>query len=207
MQEADSDAGGGAHDWRVDVDVPADATRRYRVYHQARVVSGRQALEAMIEDPSLPSALDAWIAAAPFRALRFETPALTTSSADSPFEFVLIDAPSLDRPACATDFAEHFATQARVVDFPNLSGDAHLVVPTPPPSGHDLACHAHLAAFARGAAPAARTALWRAVGRVTLARIGQQPRWLSTAGDGVPWLHVRLDSRPKYYRYRPYTVC
>ncbi|MGI9175867.1 MAG: DUF6940 family protein [Rhodothermales bacterium] len=23
--------------------------------------------------------------------------------------------------------------------------------------------------------------------------------WLSTAGGGVSWLHVRLDSRPKYY--------
>ena len=28
--------------------------------------------------------------------------------------------------------------------------------------------------------------------------------WLSTAGDGISWLHVRLDSRPKYYEYRPY---
>jgi len=30
------------------------------------------------------------------------------------------------------------------------------------------------------------------------------PTWLSTAGGGVAWLHVRLDTRPKYYRYNPY---
>ena len=36
------------------------------------------------------------------------------------------------------------------------------------------------------------------------ARIGIQPIWLSTAGMGVPWLHVRLDSRPKYYAFGPY---
>ena len=30
------------------------------------------------------------------------------------------------------------------------------------------------------------------------ARIDDRPLWLSTAGDGVAWLHVRLDQRPKY---------
>lgn len=28
--------------------------------------------------------------------------------------------------------------------------------------------------------------------------------WLSTCGTGVAWLHIRLDSRPKYYTYTPY---
>jgi len=27
---------------------------------------------------------------------------------------------------------------------------------------------------------------------------------LSTAGMGVYWLHVRLDTRPKYYQHTPY---
>lgn len=30
------------------------------------------------------------------------------------------------------------------------------------------------------------------------------PLWVSTSGLGVSWLHVRLDSRPKYYTYAPY---
>lgn len=30
------------------------------------------------------------------------------------------------------------------------------------------------------------------------------PIWLNTAGGGVAWLHIRLDHRPKYYRYLPY---
>ena len=32
----------------------------------------------------------------------------------------------------------------------------------------------------------------------------RQPTWLSTEGSGVPWLHVRLDDRPKYYHHAPY---
>ena len=35
-------------------------------------------------------------------------------------------------------------------------------------------------------------------------RVNEIPVWLSTAGGGVAWLHVRLDDRPKYYSYAPY---
>ena len=38
-------------------------------------------------------------------------------------------------------------------------------------------------------------------GRVSLT---EDSVWLSTSGLGVYWLHVRLDSRPKYYTYEPY---
>lgn len=30
------------------------------------------------------------------------------------------------------------------------------------------------------------------------------PIWLSTSGLGVYWLHVRLDTRPKYYNHDEY---
>ena len=45
-----------------------------------------------------------------------------------------------------------------------------------------------------------------ALGGIILAgiRLGGKPVWLSTAGLGVGWLHVRLDDRPKYYRHAPY---
>jgi hypothetical protein len=47
-------------------------------------------------------------------------------------------------------------------------------------------------------------ALWRATAETLLDRISDTPTWLSTAGLGVIWLHLRLDSRPKYYSHRPY---
>jgi Family of unknown function (DUF6940) len=31
-----------------------------------------------------------------------------------------------------------------------------------------------------------------------------KPVWLSPAGAGVSWLHLRLDDQPKYYGYAPY---
>jgi len=36
--------------------------------------------------------------------------------------------------------------------------------------------------------------------------VDDAPVWLSTSGMGIAWLHLRLDSRPKYYTYRPYRV-
>ncbi|MFE4105063.1 DUF6940 family protein, partial [Almyronema epifaneia] len=50
-------------------------------------------------------------------------------------------------------------------------------------------------------------ALWATVGRRAsqlLNEQGRQPLWISTSGLGVYWLHVRLDTFPKYYRHLPY---
>ena len=47
-------------------------------------------------------------------------------------------------------------------------------------------------------------ALWRVTAQEMLRSIGERPVWLSTAGGGVAWLHIRLDSRPKYYSFEPY---
>jgi len=50
-----------------------------------------------------------------------------------------------------------------------------------------------------------REALWRAVGAAAReAAKRDDPTWLSTAGTGVPWLHIRLDARPKYYHHLDY---
>jgi hypothetical protein len=47
-------------------------------------------------------------------------------------------------------------------------------------------------------------ALWIEVAEVHDGAMGEEPRWLSTSGLGVFWLHVRLDQRPKYYAHTPY---
>ena len=144
------------------------------------------------------------LSGAGFPAYRWETPPITRQTADRDFEFVLLDEPGLDRFPDERAFAEQFraATAGRlVITFPNLGNDALLVVPRPSPSADG---YAHLAAFVRAAPVEQQQELWRAVGAAMEARIGIQPIWLSTAGMGVPWLHVRLDSRPKYYAFGPY---
>lgn len=138
----------------------------------------------------------------PYSAFRWETPAATKSEDSYPFEFVLVDAPNLARQPDVEAFADYFTTStSSIVSFQNLGRDAVMVVPKPMA---DFTVYGHLAAFVRHAPLEQRDALWQAVGQSMVDRLNEKPVWLSTAGAGVSWLHVRLDDRPKYYHYQPY---
>lgn len=174
------------------------------IHRQEAALRYLDVLRLWQQDAGFRSFYLALLAGAPFSAYRWETPPLTTASLDQPFEFVLLDSPGLARRPDREAFASHFQSttcEDGVVVFPNLGNDAVLVVPCP--LGPESA-YGHLAAFVRAAPPAQQHALWQAVGRTMLERPGSEPVWLSTAGAGVSWLHVRLDARPKYYGFAPY---
>lgn len=142
------------------------------------------------------------LADAPFTAFRWEMPSVTTATLSRPFEFVILDSPGLARRPEPNAFAEHFTNAAdEVAVFTNLSKDAILIVPY---SVADMSAYGHLAAFVRLGPETQRHSLWSAVGATLERRVGDKPVWLSTAGGGVSWLHVRLDDRPKYYGFTPY---
>jgi hypothetical protein len=143
------------------------------------------------------------LATSPYSAFRWETPPITASAANRPFEFVLLESPELETEPDPEAFAEHFRSSSDndVVWFPNLSNDATLVVPRPI---GPVSAYGHLAAFVRKAPDSQQHALWSLVGKLMQDRLGSTPLWLSTAGAGVPWLHLRIDQRPKYYCHGPY---
>ncbi|MEO0415529.1 MAG: hypothetical protein AAF226_11315 [Verrucomicrobiota bacterium] len=64
--------------------------------------------------------------------------------------------------------------------------------------------YSHLAKFLRTAAAEERQSLWRELSIRVADQISDSPIWLSTAGLGVSWLHLRIDSTPKYYRHTTY---
>lgn len=141
----------------------------------------------------------------PFNAFRWETPPVTIESRDRKFEFVIIDSPELLKMPDLGTFSDYFQSHAvdDVAVFPNLRKDAIMVVPCP--MARDSA-YAHLAAFLRNAPEQQQHSLWKAVGQTMVSRLSAEPIWLNTAGAGVAWLHIRLDSRPKYYHYLPYKM-
>lgn len=142
------------------------------------------------------------LAAVPFTAFRWETPATTVSSQTRDFECMILDDPHLEQTPDSSSFDEYFAnSNQEIAVFPNLRKEALLVVPYP--RGPDTA-YGHLGSFVRSAPPAQQDSLWKTVGETWKHRLSKTPVWLSTAGAGVPWLHVRFDSVPKYYRYAPY---
>ncbi|MDY3557319.1 hypothetical protein R5W24_006507 [Gemmata sp. JC717] len=175
---------------------------RFAIDLGSRPATVGEVLQAWQIDAAFRSWFNALLAGTPFVEFRWETPAVTGDTLTRRFECVVLDTPGLSRAADPEAFAEHFArADAAVAVFPNLGGDAVLVAPCPVA---DRASYGHLGAFVRLAPEAQQDALWRAVGEAMGRRVGTKAVWLSTAGAGVPWLHVRLDDRPKYYGFAPY---
>lgn len=139
----------------------------------------------------------------------WELPPLVTGRLDQAFECVVVDnhqfaTMSPDPISFANQFEKAAGEpQTTVIEFPNLSGDARLLVPLP--KSDQQSAYTHLAAFLNDAPRDQVRSFWQLAGALAREQISDtRPYWLSTAGMGVAWLHLRFDSRPKYYRYRPY---
>ena len=178
---------------------------KYRVLQGEQPVPYAQVLKAWETDAAFRTFFTATLVDSTFKAFRWETPPITSKTADRDFEFILLDSPYLIGPADSNAFSSHFAASADqdVLVFPNLGGDALMVVPCPQESA---TAYSHLATFLRHGPQTQIHNLWRRVGHAMDEHLSERPVWLNTAGMGVAWLHVRLDSWPKYYGYEPYKI-
>lgn len=188
--------------WTASIERPAkDGVLKFALCQDRAPISVREVLRCWQSDSSFLDFFIDLLSSSPFEAFRWETPPVTSGNCDRQFEFVLLDSPGLARSPDVTAFDEHFVESADVVEFKNLGGDAILVVPCP---RAEVSAYGHIAAFVRNAPVAQKHALWQAVGSAMDRRLENKPVWLSTAGAGVSWLHVRLDDFPKYYGHAPY---
>ena len=185
--------------------IEVDRVTKSTITRDGTTMTFAQALHALRNDACFRSWFSDLLAKCPFSAFRWETPALSLTTIDRPFEFVLLSAPGFaSRRTDAVTYEEYFTdddTNHGIVTFANLGSDATLIVPSP---RTDRNAYGHLAAFMRHAPESQRDSFWRVVGKTVRALVNDHPIWLSTAGGGVAWLHVRVDSHPKYYGYSPY---
>ncbi len=185
-------------------------TERYRIEFAGDVLSYGEVIECWCRDEALRTFFVKLLSDAPFTAYRWETPPVTAATLNRDFEFVLLDSPRLVRAPDEMSFTQQFHAKANketVVVFPNIGMDAMLVVPCPDDQvNQPIAAehYVHLGAFVRHGPPRQVDEFWQAVGRSMREHVNDEPTWLSTAGMGVAWLHVRLDRRPKYYAHRAY---
>lgn len=138
-----------------------------------------------------------------FQSYVWETPSVSKVTIDRIFEFVLFNVPQGSPIPDRKTYASYFDTKTTedgIVAFSNLGGDAVLVVPSP---FRKDANYADFAAFYREAPLSQQRALWKELSRQVERRLSDNPVWISVS-SGISWLHVRLDSSPKYYRYSPY---
>jgi len=119
---------------------------KHRLFNGDSPMSRRYFIDQLSGETTFRQEFNALLAGSIFAAYRFETPVLSSSSMDKPFEFVLIDAPNLCRQS--TDphtFAQYFTCEEPVVKFKSLGADATLISPAPISS--DQNCYKHLAQF------------------------------------------------------------
>ena len=188
---------------RVQQENSGPQSRRVQLVGDQGPLSWREVARGMCSDPALKKLLSSAILEGP-DAIYWEARPVHPDDQDQPFACMVLDAPELSRiRADGSPFRGPLggARAPEVRRFPNLGGDAELVVPAP-----GEADYPHLGAFMRRAPAAQVDALWTAVGEGVQqwleSRRGRL--WVSTAGLGVHWLHIRLDSRPKYVKWGPY---
>ncbi|MCC9603726.1 hypothetical protein LOC67_24515 [Stieleria sp. JC731] len=177
---------------------------KYRILRQSELITFGDFLLLLRRHSEFRQFFTNLLVSSPFSAFRWETPALNSSSEKLPFEFVLLNSPRLARAADSSAFGDRFSGSKQVNDvlsFPNLGRNAQMIVPCP--TGRDE-CYTHLASFLRDGPPEQIDRMWQVVGSETRKVVGDKTRWLSTAGGGVAWLHVRIDTKPKYYGFTEY---
>ena len=180
-----------------------DEVHKYLIVRNKQPISYIEAVTLWQEEKAFRESFSSVLRDSPFDAYRWETPPLTKDG-QGDFEFVLLDSPSLARPPNTKSFESYFPLDQAgtgVVAFENLSKSSLLVVPCPQNPQLD---YTHLAVFTRNAPETQQHAFWQRVGQTVEQSLSNRALWVSTAGGGVAWLHVRLDQRPKYYRHQPY---
>ena len=195
-------AGHQAFEWRAETEKLSKQSVRYTFSE----VTFREVLEGWEQSSDCRRFFTGLIAESEFRGLTWETPSLNVGSLNKRFEFVITDSPLLvSAGGDPKPFSEHFRSQPQnesVLIFPNLGGDALLVVPR---QVGEAKVYGHLASFLRGAPEEQANRFWQQMAKAARQRLGERPIWLSTAGLGVNWLHGRVCRTPKYYRHKGYT--
>jgi hypothetical protein len=194
--------------WRLStLPIGGGRTVRARLDSESEPISVAVVIDGWRGNPEFRRFWASSLCSIPFKAYYWETPPLSRAVLDRPFECVFVESHNLESLAPDSEpFEEHFTADAAasgVATFESLRRDAVLVAPYPHAAQDS---YTHLAAFMRKAPAVQIDQVWSAVAHAVESRLGERPIWLSTAGLGVSWLHIRVDSRPKYYQHKPYTT-
>ena len=192
--------------WQYQVEtLQSKRVQKFLIFTDQKQLTYSEVIELWKTDSNFCSFFNSLLADSSFDAYFWETPPITLSTIGRKFEFVLVDNPRLKKvKPNPNPFKQYFISAPKnrdIITFLNLRKDATLVVPCP---NKENSAYTHLANFVRQASSSQQISLWKTLGDVLQQNINQQPIWVSTSGLGVYWLHIRLDSYPKYYSFQPY---
>ncbi|KAF0483248.1 toll/interleukin-1 receptor domain-containing protein [Gigaspora margarita] len=134
----------------------------------------------------------------------WECPPIHKEMTNKPFEFVVTKSMALRHiKQDYSSFKEQIieSNNKDVCSFLSLGKDATLIVPIP---CHNLD-YKNISNFTKNASKEQQIKFWQEVADklVECLEFGTS-KWLSTSGLGVHYLHIRIDSKPKYYVWKEY---
>ncbi len=175
---------------------------KFRIKENDQPISHKRFLDLLNDSDSFREFYTEVLAKCNFEAFFWENKPVTKSNLKESYECNLVSSDFLAGVSPDTQtFASYFKTEEQVVSFPNLGGDAQLVAPCPRQAD---STYTHIGNFLKSAPGTQIMAFWERVAGEMHENIGKKPRWLSTSGLGVFWLHARIDSFPKYYQTQQY---
>lgn len=181
-----------------------EKTTKHRMYIDGQCLRFSNWIDRMLVSDELILEFNQALINSAFDSFFWEVKPISIKSINQDFEFVIVNSEALKKISPnSSHFEKYFTKNDTVVNFSNLSGDAELIVPTPMSS---TTKYAHIADFVRTAKQHQRLDFWKKVVKTYSNHIGNETKWLSTSGLGVAWLHVRIDSKPKYYQHLEYKL-
>ena len=181
------------------------SAKRYKIFDSGRELSYADVLDLWEENIEFLDFILRLFKDSGFNSYVWETLPITSSTVQRKFEFVIISKPESSTNPDLETYKEYFDTAGPnngVVTFPNLGYDAHLIVPSPLKEDVN---YSGMAEFFSHAPRPQQYALWNVLAREIKLKLSEKNMWVSVAGGGISWLHIRLDEKPKYYSFMPYT--
>jgi len=140
----------------------------------------------------------------------WEFPPITSSTLNDKASFVIIPTskfPSADPSSFNDKF--NVTKSTKFVIFDNISGDTKLISPVPSTKkeNNNEFC-GHIMNFMKYCDDDQKHDLLKMLGdhvKNIMSLSIKQSIYVSTHGHGIPWLHIRISTHPKYYVYKKYT--
>lgn len=176
---------------------------RLKIIQNEKPLSFQEVLHLWKSDTTFIQFYTSTLQSKGFSAFYWEHPPLQKKDLDNEYEVILQKSRGFDhRRINETAFKDYFQPNQQVAVFDNLGNDALLVVPT---KMQESETYKHFGSFLQNAQTEQIQSLFQEIGNAVFQELEKGKQiWLNTAGLGVIWLHVRLDTRPKYYKTQRY---
>ncbi len=189
--------------YEIEILEQSEDTIRFKIQHNNQCLSFQQVFKRWSEDENFIKFYVKELIEINHQAFYWEHPALTKAYLTKDYECIIQKSRPLETlSANERAFSDYIFKDTSVEDFMNIGKDARLVIPTKQ-STKDI--YNHLGKFIRHAEETQILNVFKRLGKIIEKEIeNRAPIWLNTAGLGVIWLHIRMDTRPKYYKTDKY---